>query len=149
MDSRISFQNLCEHQNLSSVFDLMSELRPKLDNEGAFASQIEVQRQQGYALLGAYDDSTLIALAGYRIQTNFLYGRFAYVEDLVVSARLIRTGIGREVLDAVKEIASERGCTHLVLDTALQKTQAQLFYRSNGFVETGLHFARALITERN
>ena len=55
------------------------------------------------------------------------FGSRAWVENLAVDpARSL--GIGKRLLDAAKDWARERGATHLELDSAHARTDAQRFY---------------------
>lgn len=127
-----------------SCFDLMRALRPHLTDPAAFAAQATRQAIQGYRLLVAWQDDQAVGLAGYRIQENLLYGRFLYIDDLVCSPTARGNGLGRLMIDAVREQGRQQGCAHLVLDTGLGNALAQRFYFRQGLLTKGLHFSQAL-----
>jgi GNAT superfamily N-acetyltransferase len=102
------------------------------------------QHAEGYRLLAASDAGSIVGLAGYRTLTNLLYGRFVYVDDLVVDGSLQRGGVGAQLLDAVRQIAREAGCAQFVLDTGLHMPLAQRFYFRNGLLARGMHFVEPL-----
>lgn len=133
---------------LHEAFTLMCELRPHLQEACVFAEQITRQAQQGYRLLAAVDTTAqaerVVALAGYRTLENLLYGRFIYVDDLVVSPALQRGGLGAELLNLVREEAVRCQCDHLVLDTGLHMPLAQRFYFRQGLLARGMHFTQRL-----
>jgi GNAT superfamily N-acetyltransferase len=56
------------------------------------------------------------------------YGLRCWVEDLVVETGSRSRGAGGALLDSAAEWARERGATHLELDTALARSDAQRFY---------------------
>ena len=66
------------------------------------------------------------------------FGRRAWVEDLVVRAGARSEGHGSALLTAAIEFARTRGCTHLELDTAAARTDAQRFYAREGGAQTSL-----------
>lgn len=138
------FIHLDDEAALLAAYDVVAELRPHLHGATAFADQVLRQRQQGYRLLAAYVDDTVCGLAGYRLQENLLYGRFVYVDDLIVTARLQRSGLGAELLRAVRQIATGLDCAHFVLDTGLHMALAQRFYYRQGLLAKGLHFVESL-----
>ena len=152
MDTPITFRHLDTPDDWTRAFDVMKELRPHLTDAHAFCAQMHRQREESYRLLAACDeDGAILGLAGYRAQTNTLYGRFVYVDDLVVTARLQRGGIGAQLLDKVREIARHARCAHFVLDTGLHMPLAQRFYFRNGLLAKGMHFVEPLVrsgTER-
>ncbi|SAL37695.1 N-acetyltransferase GCN5 [Caballeronia arvi] len=147
MDTSITFRHLDAPDDWTRAFDVMKELRPHLTDADAFCAQMRRQREESYRLLAACDDAgTILGLAGYRTQTNTLYGRFVYVDDLVVTSRLQRSGIGACLLDKVREIARHSRCAHFVLDTGLHMALAQRFYYRNGLLAKGMHFVEPLVS---
>ena len=131
-------------EDYRASFGVMRELRPHLGDVEAFTAQARRQTAQGYRLLAAWQAGRVAALAGYRIQENLLYGRFLYVDDLVVCAGARGLGLGAALIDALRKEARERQCGHLVLDTALANALGQRFYYRQGLLATGMHFREAL-----
>lgn len=129
---------------VKASFSVMQELRPKLSDVAAYTAQIDRQCAQGYRLLAAWHDGAVVGLAGYRLQDNLLYGRFIYVDDLVVTAALQRSRLGASLLRAVREEAITLACNHLVLDTGLHMALAQRFYFRQGLLAQGMHFVEPL-----
>jgi GNAT superfamily N-acetyltransferase len=144
MPATLRFVHLDTPDSLLPAFDVMRQLRPHLTDAHSFAAQVARQHVEGYHLLAAFDAGSIIGLAGYRTLTNLLYGRFVYVDDLVVDGRLQRGGVGAQLLDAVRQIAREAGCAQFVLDTGLHMPLAQRFYFRNGLLARGMHFVEPL-----
>jgi GNAT superfamily N-acetyltransferase len=130
-----------------ACFDVMQELRPHLTDAAAFVAQVRRQATHGYRLLAAWQDGRVVALAGYRVTENLLYGRFAYIDDLVASSVARRHGLGAALIDAVRDEAKSLGCANLVLDTGLANALGQRFYFRQGLLARGLHFGQALQAE--
>ena len=139
-----TFLHLEDPQALAASFGLMRVLRPHLDNADAYVAQLQRQAGQGYRLLAAMQDDQVVGLAGYRELENLLYGRFVYVDDLVISPALQRSGLGGQLLDQVREQARQMDCDHLVLDTGLHMALAQRFYFRQGLLARGMHFTQSL-----
>lgn len=131
-------------RDLRACFTLMHELRPHLSDASAFAAQVRRQAEQDYHLLAAWQGTQPIGLAGYRLLENLLYGRFLYVDDLVVGAATRSQGLGAKLIDWLREEAERQHCAHLVLDTALGNALAQRFYFQQGLLSKGLHFCQPL-----
>lgn len=147
MQSQIEIKHIESDTDLDASFSVMQELRPHLSDRAAYAEQIARQRTQGYRLLAAWRDGAIVGLAGYRLQDNLLYGRFIYVDDLVVTASLHRARLGERLLRAARQQAVALGCRHFVLDTGLHMALAQRFYFRQGLLAKGLHFVEPLIQE--
>lgn len=133
--------------DLAASFPVMQELRPHLEDHASYAVQIAHQRAQGYRLLAARCNGTIVGLAGYRLMDNLLHGRFVYVDDLVVTASLHRSGIGERLLQAARQQAIALHCEYFVLDTGLHMALAQRFYFRQGLLAKGMHFVEALAAE--
>jgi GNAT superfamily N-acetyltransferase len=144
MVTSLRFGHLDTLDSLLPAFNVMRPLRPHLTDARSFAAQVARQHAEGYRLLAASEAGRVVGLAGYRTQTNLLYGRFVYVDDLVVDSTPQRGGIGAQLLDAVRQIARGAGCTQFVLDTGLHMPLAQRFYFRNGLLARGMHFVEPL-----
>ena len=81
----------------------------------------------GYCILAVWCDGKPVALAGYRVQVNLIYGKFLYVDDLVTEASKRRDGLCAHLLDALALDAGRLGCERLVLDTTLDNVGAHRF----------------------
>lgn len=139
-----TFEHLENEQAFEASFDLMRVLRPHISGPGDYVAQLVRQTGQGYRLLAARNGEQIVGLAGYRQLENLLYGRFIYVDDLVVSPELQRSGLGGRLLSAVRDQAVQRLCDHFVLDTGLHMPLAQRFYFRQGLLARGMHFTQSL-----
>lgn len=144
MTSPINIESLNGRAEFSECFELMKQLRPDLMSAQQFAEQLDRQMQQNYRLIGARQDGGIVGLAGFREMENLLYGRFIYVDDLVVDADVRQLGLGARLLDVIRHEAVSRGCAHLVLDTGLHMPLAQRFYFRQGLLAKGMHFVQRL-----
>lgn len=144
MQHRVEIRHIETDADLKASFPVMKELRPHLQDAAAYVVQVMHQRTQGYRLLAAWQDGAIVGLAGYRQMDNLIYGRFVYVDDLVVSASLHRSGIGEQLLRAARQQAVAAQCRHFVLDTGLHMALAQRFYFRQGLLARGMHFVEPL-----
>jgi GNAT superfamily N-acetyltransferase len=147
MQSQVEIKHIETDADLIASFPVMQELRPHLER-ATYAARIARQRAQGYRLLAAWRDGAIAGLAGYRLTENLLYGQFVYVDDLVVTATLHRSGIGEQLLQAARQQAVDLGCKHFVLDTGLHMALAQRFYFRQGLLAQGMHFVEPLQTPK-
>ena len=127
--------------DLAACFPVLHALRPHLTAPEELAERVQRQFTQGYHLLAAWQNATVVGAAGYRMQENLIRGRFCYVDDLVVAESRRRSRIGARLLDAVAEIARAEGCTRLTLDTGLDNLLGQRFYFRYGMLPSSLRFA--------
>lgn len=127
---------------LRACFPVMHELRPHLQDYEDFAARLRRMHADGYRLLAGWQDGKPVALAGYRLQENLIYGPFLYVDDLVVKEDSRGCNWGARLLDAVSAIAERAGCAKLVLDTALSNALAQRFYFRQGLLTGAMRFSK-------
>ncbi|MPQ67100.1 MULTISPECIES: GNAT family N-acetyltransferase [unclassified Pseudomonas] len=129
-------------------FAVMQELRPHLTDADSFVEQVFRQGEQGFRLLALREHGQVIGLAGFRVAENTLYGRFVYVDDLVVTASQQRRELGAGLLEEVRRHTRALGYRYLVLDTGMHMPLAQRFYFRQGLLAKGMHFSQDLSTGR-
>ncbi|MCY1054455.1 GNAT family N-acetyltransferase [Nannocystis sp. SCPEA4] len=140
----ISLRHAEQDDELRACFAAMVALRPGLQDAEELRTRVRRQQAQGYRLLAAWRAEEALGLAGYRELENLIYGRFVYVDDLVVREDVRREQLGERLLAAVAAEARRLGCARLVLDTGLGNALAQRFYFRQGMLAVGMHFGRSL-----
>jgi GNAT superfamily N-acetyltransferase len=131
------------------AFEAMSALRTHLADRDAFVREVdEVQRAEGYRLVGAFDQDWPHAagVAGFRVAHSLAWGRHVYLDDLSTLPEARRRGHGRRLLDWLVEEGRRLGCTQLHLDSGvgLDRADAHRLYLNAGLVISAHHFARRL-----
>ena len=127
----------------------MQALRAHYAEESEFVERVdEVQRAEGYRLVGAFEDGApyALAVAGFRVGHNLAWGRFLYVDDLSTLPEARRRGYGRQLLEWLTEEARREGCDQLHLDSGVtaDRYDAHRLYLNSGLAITSHHFARKL-----
>jgi GNAT superfamily N-acetyltransferase len=131
------------------AFEAMRALRPHVSTKAEFVQRVdELQRPEGYRLVGAFDagESRAAAVAGFRLGHNLPWGRYMYVDDLSTSPDARRRGHARALLEWLFEEARRAGCDELHLDSAFGPTRADAhrLYLNSGLQLDAFHFAREL-----
>lgn len=141
----VQLREMTVEDDLLVCVPVMRVLRPHLEaDDVAVVDRIRRQMAQGYRLLAIFDGTTVVALAGFRLQENLVFGRFLYVDDVVVDPDARRQGHAESLLDAVREIAVASGQDVLALDTALSNTGAQRVYHRCGYETVAYHLIQRL-----
>lgn len=128
----------------------MRALRTGLADEESFARQVdEVQRFQGYRLVGAFEEGNpeAVAVAGFRIIDTLAWEHCLYVDDLSTLPEARRRGHGRALMDWLGEEAQRLGCDQLHLDSGVgpDRADAHRLYLNSGLVIAAHHFARHVV----
>ena len=127
----------------------MQVLRPHFADEAAFVERVdEVQRAEGYRLVGVFEDEPAhaLAVAGFRVGHMLAWGHFLYVDDLSTLPQARRRGYGRLLLDWLSDEAERLGCDQLHLDSGVgpDRIDAHRLYFNTGFAIGSYHFVRRL-----
>jgi ribosomal protein S18 acetylase RimI-like enzyme len=123
---------------------LCPEFAVGLTNKGQLLGLAGFQTSMG-SFTGGSSNHQLKALLG-----NRLYHRLCRVarkshrfvvenellhNGLVVASNVRNQGIGRQLINSLKEIAQQQGCYRLRLDVACNNLSARALYQSTGYIE--------------
>ena len=128
-------------------FAAMRELRTHLESEDEFVRRVdEVQRAQGYRLIGSFepDVEEAAAVAGFWASNCLSAGFYLYVDDLVTREAHRGRGHAGGLLEWMGDEARRLGCQALRLDSATHRHDAHRFYLKHGMDIVSFHFVRAL-----
>ncbi|MEE8600655.1 GNAT family N-acetyltransferase [Euzebya tangerina] len=131
-------------------FDLAApvlfDLRPQLGSEDALRAVLRAQSADGYRLVVALADGTAYTVAGFRMGTNLAWGRYCYVDDFNTLPSVRGRGGGTAVLSHVIQLARDRGCDALHLDSGAgpARHDAHALYHRVGLRITSHHFGLVL-----
>ncbi|MEH6551698.1 MAG: GNAT family N-acetyltransferase [Pseudomonadales bacterium] len=128
-------------KEIMDCFETLKELRPSLQKEG-FVDRVRDMYSEGYRLISETKNNDVIAVAGFRILSNFAMGRKLYIEDLVTSEAVRSKGFGKILLDYLESFAKQEGCQVLHLDSGTQRHRAHKFYFTNNLEIFSYHFVK-------
>jgi GNAT superfamily N-acetyltransferase len=131
------------------AYPAMAALRPAYADEARFVERVDdVQRGEGYRLVGIFEESAphAVAVAGFRVGHMLAWGRFLYVDDLSTLPEARRRGHGRRLLEWLTEEAQRLGCDQLHLDSGVgpDRIDAHRLYFNTGLAISSFHFAKRL-----
>lgn len=79
----------------------------------------------------------------YRVRLNFTTLQ-AWIPDLIVREDSRSSGIGHALLKRAEELARERSCWGMTLESATWRARAHAFYVREGWNDTGKSFTKVL-----
>ena len=97
-----------------------------------------------YHPYGAYLDGKLVGLASAWIATKVWCGRYMEVDNIVVHSEHRSAGVGAALMEAMEQLAKERECRLLVLDSYTSNHASHRFYHRLGYEIWGFHFVKPL-----
>ena len=125
----------------------MSALRTHYTDEAEFVRRVdEVQRTEGYRIVGAFEGDRCVAVAGFRVIHNLAWGDTLYVDDLSTLPEARGRGYGRALLEWCREEGTRAGCAEFHLDSGVgpEREDAHRLYFNTGLRITSYHFAAPL-----
>lgn len=131
-------------EQIRRCYPVVRELRPHIETEDDFLAQVQRQQRQGYILACIESEGEVRAVAGYRYMEFLFHGHFMYVDDLVTRAVDRSLGFGGRLFDWLVQQAREQGCTHLDLDSGVQRFDAHRFYLMKRMKIASHHFSLPL-----
>ena len=141
----VEVRELTTTEEFRRAHPVMNELRTHLMDVDEYGSILEEMRAGGYRMFAAVDGDRYVALAGIAIRTNFYYGRFLYVYDLITSDAERSKGHGKLLLDHLEELARADGCQTIALSSGVQRADAHRFYEDKmGYERVSYVFKKTL-----
>jgi len=115
------------------LFTPPGSVPPRWDADHARAAIAQAIEGADSAVLVAEHRGELLGLCTAYLDMNSVrFGPRCWVEDLAVNPDHRSRGVGRDLLDAVKEWARVRGASHLELDSSESRADAHRFYEREG-----------------
>ncbi|CAF3237498.1 unnamed protein product [Rotaria sp. Silwood2] len=135
----IDITDLEENENkqfLIRAYDIYRQLRPHLpDDQTAYINQIRNICRLGPArIIIAINNNEILGLAAYRITYNVIYSKHIYCDDLVTNENNQSLGVGRCLINYMKNVGNTLGIDRLILDSGGQRGRAHKFYYREGFI---------------
>lgn len=135
-----SDRSIIEPLWLSRAESVHRQLRPQLPAD--YAVKMRTVFEQGGEMCVATLDQRVAGLAVFREFENTHVGRRFYVDDLVTDEAERSSGAGRALIAYLQQVARDRGCPGLDLESGTHRTRAHRFYFREGFFLTAFSFRK-------
>jgi GNAT superfamily N-acetyltransferase len=145
--SLLSTLEILEAQTIEDIqlaYPVVNQLRDQL-TFSEFLDRVSVAQRKGYKLFYALTSENLVVGAvGLRIWDDLCWGHHIYVDDLVVDKLWRNQGVGKKIMEYVKDLAHLEQCQYIRLASGISKIEAHGFYESLGYRRTSFSFALKL-----
>jgi len=119
-------------------FDYLTQFPPKEEQDMSLWMQTldKVEKDENMYLLVAEEDGKVISSVQMAIIQSLTHNvsPFAVVENVVTHINYRNKGYASALLEQATEIAKERRCYKIFLETGSNKESTLNFYRNNGFL---------------
>lgn len=137
--------------DIATVSKLAIELIESMKNSGGIARDVLSENSRNaltnpnsYILL-AEREGKVIGFISFMIRKTIIHsGLCGLIDELVVSKRHRRKGVGKELIDAAIEECKKLRCCEVEVSTEFTNVNAREFYKHCGFEETGVIFEKHL-----
>ncbi|CAF3288139.1 unnamed protein product [Rotaria socialis] len=120
---------------LIQAHGIFRQLRPHLpDDEKTYVNQIRDICRTGPARIIVAMNDEILGLAVYRVARNMKYAEHIYCDDLVTNENSRSSGVGRCLINYMKNEGKKLGIDQLTLDSGCQRGRAHKFYHREGFI---------------
>lgn len=133
----LTVRTIKEHE-LIQLVSLYSELIDIPTNITKIAQVYgTIMNNENYVVLGAFDGEELLgSLMG--VVCLDLIGDcnpFMVIENVIVSSRARRQGVGKQLMHHIEQVARDRKCWYLILVSGESRKEAHQFYEQLGYKE--------------
>lgn len=142
--TKLQFKNLTTVEEILPTLPLINQMYPDITPKEYEIATTEMVNNNHYKMVAVYDESKLIAVAGYWILRMFYCGKYLQISNLVVDENYRSSGIGAQILDYLANYAKDQDCDHCVLDSYIDNTKSHKFFKRQGFYVRGLHFLKKI-----
>ena len=140
---QLSFRFVRGKKEAERLFSLLRELTPTLTQE-RYAKRVRAALETNYRLVVGMSRGKVVCVAGYRILETLSWGRILFVDDLVTAPDKRSQGFGSAMIDRLAEIANDRRCCQIQLESGASRRRAHAFYRRHGFESQCLRFFKGV-----
>ena len=138
-----------EIRHLTTVDEMLTTLSvlqaeyPSLTSESYRAMLVEMI-PANYGQVAVFENEMCIGVNGYWINTKIWCGRYLELDNIVVHPSHRSKGVGKIMMDYLTELAHEKACQMLALDSYTTNFKAHKLFYNNGFIPRGFHFIKFL-----
>lgn len=134
--------HLINPELLARVETIHRHLRPQIP--APYVDRMKEVFATGAEMAVAVDEGVPCGVVVYRVTINTMVGKKLYSEDLVADPDTRSKGVGRVLMDFLKQEGRDRGCVSIELESGTQREQAHKFYFREGFTIKAFGFKQSL-----
>ena len=138
----------CATNDFASVLRLLRQLWPEKQlDESAVKRGFERALDSGSqaCLCADNNNDQAVGFVSLTIKNNLWQAaNLGHIDELIVDQAHHGHGLGSELLNAIIDVAKERHCTRIELDSAFHRKKAHQFYERNGFENRAYLFSKRL-----
>lgn len=139
----MELRELTTKEEMLANFELILEMYPNITLE-EYSNELDVMIPHNYGQVVIYDGDSCAGLTGYWIGSKLWCGKYMELDNVVVSAKHRRKGVGKQLFEYMQQKAVDMNCTMLALDSYTDNFDAHRFFYEQKYVPRGFHFINIL-----
>ena len=129
----MEIKTLLTFDDIAGSFEAFLELRLELFDRQSFTEQVMKQQKEGYHVIAIIDDGEIVSCVGFRIMTTLAFGKTLYIDDLITKEKHRKKGYAQALLNHIKDVAKDKNCQEIHLDSGYTRHRAHKVYLQEGF----------------
>ena len=137
----------CVEQDFDKILPLLQQLWPDQKLDEALLTKVFAQGvgSPSQVYLCATIPDRIVGFSSLVVKNNLWQaGPLGHIDELVVDSHYRGHGIGTQLLVRTIQLAKERGCRRVELDTGFHRKAAHRFYEQQGFENRAYLFSKVL-----
>ena len=131
--------------DLPAAACLLEELNPETPQAVLHERLATLLREYShYHLIGAFHDDSLVGVAGAWVATKVWCGAYLEIDNLIVAREVRSMGYGGQLIRYLEDLAREKDCKILVLDSYTGNHASHKLYHRLGFQIWSFHFIKVI-----
>ena len=136
----------CTPEDSAAVSTLLDELGYTVSIRQATEQVTELGKTGADPIFLALADGQILGLLALHLSRMLQYPNpIVRVTALVVDRRARRRGVGKLLMQHAEQVGSAAGCEFVELTSAMDRAEAQAFYRNIGYEPNSLRFRKPLV----
>jgi len=131
-------------EEMLGVFPVLQELYPSLTFEQYSIELNLMLPNNAYGQVAAFDKEVCAGVTGVWIGYKLWCGKYLEIDNFVVAKAYRSQGIGKAIIDFLKQKAIEENCSMVALDSYTTNFKAHKLFYNEGFGPKGFHFIHVL-----
>lgn len=130
-------------EEMLNNFELIKEMYPSITLD-QYSKELDIMLPHNYGQVAIFDGDQCAGLTGYWIGSKLWCGKYMELDNVIVSQKYRRQGVGQRLFSFMEEKAKELDCTILALDSYTDNFSSHKFFYEQGYVPRGFHFINVI-----
>lgn len=130
-------------EEMVGYIHVLNELYPELNQE-EYAADLAEMLPHNYGQVAVFDGDECLGISGFWIGKKLWCGKYLELDNIVVCPQYRSKGVGKLIIDYLRNKAESIGCTMMALDSYTTNYKAHKLFYNEGFAPRGFHFINIL-----